>query len=76
MHRVGLALANVRNIGGDVSNLAGQYVGPNDMAAHHLIPGDIPRQDLHNAVQLDPLAGLLGPMQKPAPQQPAPTSGF
>jgi hypothetical protein len=75
-HRVGLAMANVRNIGGDVSDLAGQYVGPNDMRAHQLIPGYIPRQDLQNAVQQDPLAGILGPMQKPAPKQPEPTSGF
>lgn len=74
--RVGLALANVRNIGGDVSNLAGQYVGPNDMAAHKLIPGYIPRQDWQNAVQQDPLSDWFGPMQKPAPQQPAPTPGF
>jgi hypothetical protein len=72
-HRVGLAIANVRNIGGDLSNLAGQYVGPADMAAHKLIPGYIPRQDWENAVQQDPLAYWLGPMQKPAPQQPAPT---
>ena len=75
-HRVGLALANVRNLGGDVSNLAGQYVGPNDMRASQLAPGYIPQQDWQNAVKQDPLAGLLGPMQKPAPQQPAPTSGF
>jgi hypothetical protein len=74
-HRVGLAMANVRNIGGDVSNSAGQYVGPNDMAANKLIPGYIPRQDWQNAVQQDPLAGLLGPMQKPVPK-PMPTPGF
>lgn len=74
--RVGLAMANVRNIGGDISNLAGQYVGPNDMAAHKLIPGYIPRQNWQNAIQQDPLSDLLGPMQKPAPQQPAPTSGL
>jgi hypothetical protein len=46
------------------------------MAAHKSIPGYIPRQDLQNAVQQDPLAGLLGPMQKPPPKQPEPTSGF
>jgi len=74
-HRVGLAMANVRNIGGDVSNSAGQYVGPNDMAASKLIPGYIPRQDWQNAVQQDPLADLLGPMQKPAPR-PMPGSDF
>jgi hypothetical protein len=74
-HRVGLAMANVRNIGGDVSNLAAQYVGPNDLAAHKLIPGYIPRQDWQNAVQQDPLADLLGPMQKPAPK-PMPAPGF
>jgi hypothetical protein len=70
--RVGLA----KNVGGDVSNLAGQYVGPNDLAAHKLIPGYIPRQDWQNVVRQDPLADLLGPMQKSAPQQPALASGF
>jgi hypothetical protein len=74
--RVGLAMANVRNIGGDVSNLAGQYVGPNDMAAHKSIPGYIPRQDLQNAIQQDPLAGLLGPMQPPAPKPPVVAPGY
>ena len=75
-HRIGLAMMGVKNVGGDLSNLAGQYVGPNDMRASQLAPGYIPQQDWQNAVQKDPLAGLLGPMQKPAPQQPAPTSGF
>jgi hypothetical protein len=74
--RIGFGIASVKNVGGDVSNLAGQYVGPNDMRAHQLAPGYIPQQDWQNAVQKDPLADLLGPMQKPAPQQPAPTSGF
>jgi hypothetical protein len=74
--RVGLAMANVRNIGGDQSNQAGQYVGPNDMAAHKLIPGYVPRQDWQNAIRQDPLSDWLGPMQKPAPKQPEGTSGF
>jgi hypothetical protein len=65
--RVGLGFMSAKNVGGDVSNLAGQYVGPNDMRAHQLIPGYIPRQDWQNAIQQDPLAGLLGPMQKPEP---------
>jgi hypothetical protein len=68
-HSVGLPLASLKNVGGDWSNMAGQYVGPNDMVAHKSVPGYIPRQDFQNAVQQDPLAGLLGPMQKPAPQQ-------
>ncbi|TFW55801.1 hypothetical protein CT676_38505 [Bradyrhizobium sp. MOS001] len=55
---------------------AGQYVGPNDMTAHYLSPGYIPRQDWQNAVRQDPFAGLLGPMQKPTPRQPEPASGF
>jgi hypothetical protein len=72
--RLGFGLATIHNAGGDFSNLAGQYVGPNDMRASQLIPGYIPQQDWQNAVQRDPLAGLLGPMQKPAPpQQPVPT---
>lgn len=75
-HRVGLAMMGLKNVGGDNSNLAGQYVGPNDMAAHQLIPGYIPRQDLQNAIQRDPLSDYFGPMQKPAPKQPEPTSGF
>jgi hypothetical protein len=75
-HRVGLGLASIKNVGGDWSNEAGQYVGPNDMAAHKSIPGYIPRQDLQNAIRKDPLSDYLGPMQKPAPQQPAPTSGW
>lgn len=58
------------------TTLAGQYVGPKDMLAHNTIPGYIPRQDWQNAVRQDPLEGLLGPMQKPAPRQPEPTSGF
>lgn len=75
-HRVGLAIANVRNIGGDLSNLAGQYVGPNDMAAHKLIPGYVPMQDWQNAIKQDPLADWLGPMLKSAPKQPTPPSSF
>jgi hypothetical protein len=74
--RIGFGIASVKNVGGDVSNLAGQYVGPNDMRASQLVPGYIPRQDWQNAVQKDPLSNLLGPMQKPTPQQPMPTSGF
>jgi hypothetical protein len=66
-HRVGLGIASIKNVGGDWSNLAGQYVGPNDMVAHKSFPGYIPQQDWQNAVKQDPLAGLLGPMQKPAP---------
>jgi hypothetical protein len=66
---------NTRQPTADLS-LAGQYVGPKDMIAHNTIPGYIPRQDWQNAVRQDPLAGLLGPMQQPAPQQPEPTSGF
>ncbi|BBZ98232.1 hypothetical protein BRDID11004_08590 [Bradyrhizobium diazoefficiens] len=58
------------------NGIAGQYVGPNDMTAHYLSPGYIPRQDWQNAVRQDPFAGLLGPMQKPAPKQPEPASGF
>ena len=69
---VGLA----KNVGGDWSSMAGQYVGPNDMRAHKLVPGYIPRQDWQNAVRQDPLADWIGPMQKPAPKQPEPTSGF
>jgi hypothetical protein len=68
--RIGFGLASVRNVGGDNSNLAGQYVGPDDMRAHQLIPGYVPMQDLQNAIQQDPLAGLLGPMQKPVAQSP------
>ena len=71
-HRVGFGPFALKNVGGDVSNLAGQYVGPNDMAAHQLIPGYIPRQDLQNAIRQDPLAGLLGPMQ----QQPRPPTPY
>jgi hypothetical protein len=69
---VGLA----KNVGGDWSSMAGQYVGPNDMRAHKLIPGYIPRQDLQNAIQQDPFADLLGPMQKPAPKPPVVDPGF
>jgi hypothetical protein len=58
------------------TTLAGQYVGPKDMLAHNTLPGYIPRQDWQNAVRQDPLEGLLGPMQKPAPRQPEPTPGF
>lgn len=50
------------------NGIAGQYVGPNDMLSHYLVPGYAPRQDWQNAVQQDPLAGLLGPMEKPAPK--------
>jgi hypothetical protein len=75
-HSVGLPLASLKNVGGDWSSLAGQYVGPKDMIAHKSFPGYIPQQDWQNAVKQDPLAGLLGPMQKPAPRQPEPTSGF
>ena len=32
------------------------------------MPGYIPRQDWQNALQEDPLAGLLGPMQTPIPK--------
>jgi hypothetical protein len=71
-HRVGIGPFAQKNVGGDWSNVESQYVGPNDMAAHRWLPGYVPRQDWQNAVQQDPLAGLLGPMQKPAPQQPAP----
>ncbi|MET3966826.1 hypothetical protein [Bradyrhizobium sp. S3.9.1] len=58
------------------SSLAGQYVGPNDMTAHYLSPGYIPRQDWQNAVRQDPFAGLLGPMKKSAPKQQEPPSDF
>ena len=78
-HRVGFGITAARNVGGDFSNVAGQYVGPNDMRAHELIPGYIPRQDWQNAVRSDPLAGLLGPMQKPAPapkQPDEPSQGY
>ena len=74
---MGFGISAAKNVGGDMSSLAGQYVGPNDMRAHQLIPGYIPRQDLQNAIRQDPLAGLLGPMQKPAPKQPDdPTQGY
>ncbi len=75
-HRIGTGILARNNVGGDWSNLAGQYVGQNDMDAHKTIPGYIPRQDWQNAIQKDPLADLLGPMQKPQPKQPEPTSGF
>ena len=77
-HRVGIGPLAQKNVGGDWSSMEGQYVGPNDMWAAKTIPGYIPRQDLQNAIKQDPLAGLLGPMQKPAPQpQPTePTSGL
>ena len=75
-HRIGFGLASVKNVDGDMSNLSGQYVGPNDMRAHQTIPGYIPRQDLQNAIRQDPLADYFGPMQKPAPKQPEPTSGW
>jgi hypothetical protein len=72
--RIGFGIASIKNAGGDFSNLAGQYVGPNDMRASQLLPGYVPRQDWEKAVAQDPLAGWLGPMQKPAsPQQPVPT---
>jgi hypothetical protein len=71
-HRVGIGILAQKNVGGDWSSQAGQYVGPNDMAAHKTVPGYIPRQDWQNAVRQDPLADLLGPMQKP----PTPTPGF
>jgi hypothetical protein len=32
--------------------------------AHNTLPGYIPRQDGQNAIRQDPLADLLGPMQK------------
>jgi hypothetical protein len=70
-----LSKSNPRQPNPDAS-LAGQYVGPNDLIAHNTLPGYIPRQDWQNAVRQDPFADLLGPMQKPAPRQPAPTSGF
>jgi hypothetical protein len=35
-----------------------------------------PRQDVQNAIQQDPLAGLLGPMQKPAAKSPVVAPGF
>jgi hypothetical protein len=56
--------------------LAGQYVGPNDLIVHNTIPGYIPGQDLQNAIRQDPLAGLLGPMQKPTPKPPVVDPGF
>jgi hypothetical protein len=57
-------------------DLAGQYVGPKDAIAHDTIPGYVPQQNWQNAVKADPWAGLLGPMQKPAAQQPTSTPGF
>jgi hypothetical protein len=69
-HTVGLPLAGIKNVGGDWSNLAGHFVGPNDMGASKLVPGYVPQQDWQNAVKQDPLAGVLGPMQKPAQKQP------
>jgi hypothetical protein len=58
------------------SGLAGQYVGPNDQIAHNTIPGYIPRQNWQNAVRQDPLAGLIGPMQKPASTPPDVAPGY
>jgi hypothetical protein len=55
---------------------AGQYVGPNDWIAHNTLPAYVPRQNWQNAIQQDPLADLLGPMQRPVAQQPAPTAGY
>jgi len=52
------------------SSPAGQYVGPNDMVARYTVPGYVPQQDWQNALRQDPLAGLLGTMQKPAPKPP------
>jgi hypothetical protein len=75
-HRIGFGLGTVKNVGGDMSNLSGQYVGPNDMRAHQTIPAYVPQQDWQNAVQKDPLADWLGPMQKPAPKPPAVDPGF
>src|SRR3954452_18691102 len=49
---------------------------PNDMAAHKSVPRYVPQQDFQNAIQQDTLADWLGPMQKPAPKQPAPTSAY
>jgi len=66
--QIGLPILGLKNVGRDWSNLAGQYVGRNDSAAHKVVPGYIPRQDWQNALQEDPLAGLLGPMQKPVPK--------
>jgi hypothetical protein len=66
--------SNPRQPNADTS-VAGRYVGPNDMIAHNTIPGYIPRQELQNLVRQDPLADLLGPMQKPAPK-PMSASGF
>lgn len=57
-------------------DLSGRYVGPRDMILHQVYPGYVPRQEFENAVQQDPLADWLGPMQKPAPKQPFPTSGY
>jgi hypothetical protein len=59
-----------------VDKYAGQYNSPQDMTTSFLLPGHVPAQELQNLIRQDPLAGLLGPMQKPAPQQPATTPGL
>ena len=74
--RIGLPIFGMSNVGGDWSNVAPGYVGPNDMSAHKSVPGYVPQQDWQNALQQDPLASWLGPMQKPAPKQPAPPPGL
>jgi hypothetical protein len=58
------------------ASLSGRYVGPNDMLAHNTVPGYIPRQEMQNLVRQDPLAGLLGPMQKPVAKSPVVDPGY
>jgi hypothetical protein len=46
------------------------------MLAHNTVPGYIPRQEMQNLVRQDPLAGLLGPMQKPVAKSPVVDPGY
>jgi hypothetical protein len=46
------------------------------MFTHFLGPGYVPQQELQNLIDRDPLAGLLGPMQKPAPRPTAVEPGY
>jgi hypothetical protein len=55
---------------------AGQYVGPNDLGKALHLPGYVPQQELQNLIDRDPLAGLLGPIQKPAPRPAAVEPGY
>jgi hypothetical protein len=60
----------------DDDSFAGKYAGPWDMFTHFLGPGYVPQQELQNLIDRDPLAGLLGPIQKPAPRPTAVEPGY